>query len=340
VAAMSGSEKSAGDRARQGIRVAVEELNDPSADLVLGHKIAVRHADARSDARDAEAEAVRLASVNRVIALLGGTDSAQAEQLAKGAESAGVSVVVQAALPAASENAFSVAPSLARRGQVLGKYAAGEKKFNKVVIFADERSNATGPVAEAFAGGFGKDAATRFNFKSAEEFPALVKSAVTAKPQAVIFVGTARDLPRFRAELRKALPSVEVFFGGEESSIAALLGDRDGGDGVFVASAYISTDETPANQAFVRKYQEQFHELPDVNAALAYDGTRLLTEALRQGGAPNADKLRQAFTKLESFESVTGSITFAKDRHANRPLFVVQIKNGQAVLKKRYNPEE
>jgi branched-chain amino acid transport system substrate-binding protein len=344
---MTGPEKSAGDHARQGIRIAALELEKPE-ELVLGRKIAVRHADAKSDARDAEAEAVRLASVNRVVALLGGTDTLQAEQIARGAESAGVPAVLQAALPSPNENAYSIAPSLARRGQVLGKFAAADKKSSPVAVLLDERSRAAGPVVEAFVKELPAGSAQRFNFKKADEsagkkedeLATALVSVAAAKPRAVLFAGNARDLPRVRAELQKALPGTTLFFGGDESSLTPLLGDRAASDGIILATSYLASDETPANQAFVQKYQEQFQGPPDVNAALAYDGVRLLGEAIRKAGTTNAAKLREVLPQLEGFESVTGSLSFGKDRHACRPLFVVQIETGQAKLRKRYGPDD
>jgi branched-chain amino acid transport system substrate-binding protein len=340
VAPMTGPEKSAGDHARQGIRIAVEEAIADADNLVLGRKVAVRHADAKSDARDAEAEAVRLVSVNRVVALLGGIDTAQAEQLARGAESAGVPVILQAPLSSPNENAWAIVPSLTRRGQVLGKFAASEKKATKVFAFADERSRAAGPVVEAFARELPKDSVPRFPFKSADELAGFLGGVTAEKPDSVLFAGSARDLPRFRAELQKVLPGIAIFFGGEESTFPGLLGDRAAGDGIYLATSYLAADDTAANQAFAKKYQEQFQELPDVNAALAYDGTRLLCEVLRKAGTINPVKLRETLQQLESFDSVTGPLTFGEDRHARRPLFVVQITNGQAVLRKRYGPDD
>ena len=340
VGPMSGSEKIVGDPAKQGIGIAVDDLNADTGNLVLGRKIAVRHADAKSDARDAEAEAVRLASVNRVVALLGGTDTAQAIQVARGAEASGVPVVLQAALPSPSENAFAIVPSLARRGQVLGKFLAAEKKANKCAIFVDEQGSAAGAVADAFMRELAKETPQRLTFKKPEEFVATMPSLATAKPHAVVFVGSGRDLPRFRAEVQKVLPDAMILFGGEESSLPVLLGERTASDNVYLATSYIATDETPANQEFARKYQEQFHEPPDVNAALACDGTRLLCDGLRKAASINAVKLREALSKTEDFESVTGPMKFGEDRHARRPLFVIQIQNGQVVLRKRYGPDD
>ncbi|HMF12775.1 MAG TPA: ABC transporter substrate-binding protein, partial [Gemmataceae bacterium] len=344
VAAMTGSDKAAGEHARQGIQVAVEKENADPKDLVFGRKIAFRHANAKSDARDAEAEAVRLVSVNRVVALVGGTDSAQAEQIARGAESVGAPVVLQAALPSPGENTFSIVPSLAWRGQVLGKFAGLEMKLelkvSKVAVFVDERTSAAGQVADAFVAELPKEGAYRIGFKNPDEFAALAVSAHGGKPPAALFAGSGRDLARFRTEFGKVLPGVTILFGGDESSLPSLLADRAAINRVVLATGYLATDETPANQAFVAKYQEQFREPPDVNAALAYDGTRLLCAALRRAGAPTAVKLREALGQTEDFESVTGPLSFGKDHHARRPLFVVQIEKGNVVLRKKYEPAD
>jgi branched-chain amino acid transport system substrate-binding protein len=361
ISPLTGTDKPMGDRARQGISIAVDELNSKAEELILGRKVVVRHADAHSDSRAAEAEAVRLASVNRVVALLGGTDAVQAEQLARGAEAAGVPVVLQAAVPAPGDRAFSVVPSLGRRGNVLGKFASVEKKFGKVAIILEERFSAASPVADAFARELPKDAAPRFTYQKAEEtasreapkdgvprppiknaddLPAAIAKAMAAKPEAVLFIGSAHEFPGLRSELRKSLPSAPVIFGGDDSGLSALQSDPSVGEDVYAATSYLPGDETAANQSFIKRYQEQFHEQPDVNAALAYDGTRLLAEAIRKAGTMNPVKVREALAETDGFESVTGALKFGKDHHAVRPLYVVQIKKGQAVLQKRYGGEE
>src|SRR5437868_1911607 len=67
VAPLSGADKSRGEHARQGIRLAVEE-----AEPVAGRRVAVDHADTRSDPEAVRAVVRRLLTVNRVAAVLGG----------------------------------------------------------------------------------------------------------------------------------------------------------------------------------------------------------------------------------------------------------------------------
>jgi branched-chain amino acid transport system substrate-binding protein len=303
--------------------------------LVLAHKVMIRQADAKS----AEAEAVRLVGVNRVVGLLGGTDSVQAEQLARGIESAGVPGVLQAAVPLLGDRTFCIVPSLSRRGQVLAKFVS-EKKINKVAVVLDERVNWAAPVAEALAREMPKESVVRITFKSVEEIVPSAGKAADAKPQAAVFLGNAREALKWLTELKKTLPNAPLFYGGDESGLPALFGDRTAGEGVYVITSYLATDETAENQSFVKSYQEQYQELPDASAALAYDGTRVLAEAIRSANSINPVKVREALSKVDAFPSVSGPLTFGPDHHAVRPLFVVQLKSGQAVLQKRYGGEE
>jgi branched-chain amino acid transport system substrate-binding protein len=335
IAPLTGEDKPAGDHARQGVGIALARLNN-SSELVLERKLTVREVGAIRP----EADAVRLASVNRVVALLGGTDSSQAEQLARGAESAAIPVVLQSAIPAANEFAFSVAPSLNRRGQVLGKFATNELKVGTIAVFVDDRSTSASRVADAFAATASKDTTTRWPFKSAEDLSAVVPKAAAGKPQAVLFLGSVHDFPAFHVALEKTLPNIVVLFGGDAGGIPVLFADRATGEDVYVVTSYFAGDDTAANKSFVRSYQEQYHEMPDVNAALAYDGTRLLAEAIRKASSMLPAKIRDALAETDGFESVTGPLSFGKDRHAIRPPFVVQIKGGQAVLRKRYGADD
>src|SRR6516162_7241350 len=67
IATITGPDKAAGEHARQGIQLAVEEANQDD-NRILGRKVMVRHANAKPDGDGAEAQAVRLVSINKVVA--------------------------------------------------------------------------------------------------------------------------------------------------------------------------------------------------------------------------------------------------------------------------------
>src|SRR5215207_6017624 len=81
VATLSGADRS-GERTAQGIRLAAQELNEGGLGAALdGRPLHVRHTDARGQVDAFEAEAVRLATVNRVAGLIGGTSAEEVARL-------------------------------------------------------------------------------------------------------------------------------------------------------------------------------------------------------------------------------------------------------------------
>src|SRR5207302_9446020 len=85
VAPLSGGDKARGEHARQGIRLAVEE-----AGTIAGRRVAVDHADTRSDPEAVRAVIKRLLTVNKVVALLGGIEAARVENLGSLAQATGI----------------------------------------------------------------------------------------------------------------------------------------------------------------------------------------------------------------------------------------------------------
>jgi ABC-type branched-subunit amino acid transport system substrate-binding protein len=284
-----------------------------------------------------------LVSVNRVAALLGGTDAVQSEHLARGAESAGVPVIVQAAFPARvlNENAFCCAPSLSRRGEVIGRFVSQNGlKADNVVLLVDERDRAALAVADAIRNSSSNVQVTRFGFQKLEEIADLLARAAKAKPKAIVFACSGRDLRRLRVEQEKLSLHVPVVFAGEDVALPSLIAERDIGEGVYAVTSFSASNPVSAKSEFFKKYQGQFHEPPDVSAALSYDSARILTEALRTANTTSAGALREALAGLHGFESVTGPLSFGEDHFARRPLFAVQITQGQATLMRHYGADE
>jgi branched-chain amino acid transport system substrate-binding protein len=154
----------------------------------------------------------------------------------------------------------------------------------------------------------------------------------------VLIATPAADFVKLREGLVKANVKGPVLFGGEETAWATLLAEPDAGPEVYALTTFAADGLTPRGQEFAKKYRERFQEAPDLHAASAYDGARLLFAAMRQVRPLKAEGVGKALTGLENFESLTGPLTLDRDDHgARRPSFVVQRQEGQAKVVKRYD---
>src|SRR5205807_301907 len=123
VAPFSGAERAAGEHARNGIHLAVEEANGEKKDA-KDRPLGVYHADSRGQLDQARHEAVRLVSLNKIVALLGGRDQAVADRLSQIPQAYPVSLVTPAAQPIDGlDGVFSLDAAVEFRGQALARFA-------------------------------------------------------------------------------------------------------------------------------------------------------------------------------------------------------------------------
>jgi branched-chain amino acid transport system substrate-binding protein len=348
VATKSGPDKDRGEQAVRAIRLAVDEANkDP--DKGAGRPVEVLHADARGNPESFESAAVRLVTVNKVAALLGGTSPEEVEHLAQ--------VAVPVVTPCgqrgkvASDPVFFTGLSPSYRGQVLARFAAQKLEASAVAVLADERREEYVALAEAFAREFpaafarkspkGKPTlAGPWRFGKDAKFPDLARRVKEEKPRALLFAGKVNDLAellRDLAEERQA--GLPVLFGGDEGSLRELLAERATRGGVYLATAFVGDAGDQARE-FVKKYQAAYSEEPDVFAALAYDDARILFEAMRRAKSVGVKVVRDELAGLKDFPSLTGPLSFGEDHRARRRAFVVQLKDGRPETAERYGAED
>jgi branched-chain amino acid transport system substrate-binding protein len=341
LAPLSGPHKALGDQARQGILLAVEEVNKPE-NLIDGRRLVVLHVDTRGDAETAQHETVRLIKISNVFGLLGGTDVAEADRIAKAAAQNLVPLVTPCGavtLPV-GESVLSIGLAPAREGEVLARFTAQELKAVRVAVVVDSRDAAGAAVATAVAREFPHDGTHRleeFAYKAPPEFADLIERVKKSRPQAVLHTGEAADFFKLRAALRQTDDKLAFLFGGSDVHKADVQADREGSRGVFLATAYVADCGTSQGQEFARKYEERFHEAPGAQAGLAYDGVRLLVGAIRRARTGRL-LVREELWKEETFESLTGPLYPHKDRPARRTAFVVRLEDGQPKPVQHYEP--
>jgi branched-chain amino acid transport system substrate-binding protein len=341
VATLSGPNKEAGQQAQRAINLAVQE-QQKAAKENNKRPIRVRHANTKGNLDAFEAEAVRLVTVNHVKALLGGQSAAEVARLDK----AQVPLVTPGVRTRGlSDLVFFTGLSPEFQGQVLARFAAENLHALKVFIFADERREESVALAEAFTRELGKTAkkdgttaAQPLTLRYGNDPPvaAWAKRVAMEKPQAVLVAGTAPDF-------LKILPSLSfigpILFGGDEGSGRLFLEAREA-DGVYLVTAFVRDLDVPRAKEFTARYREAYSEEPGVQAALAYDGARLLFEAIGQcQSLLTPEAIKKELVKLKDFPGLTGPLAFAEDRQLLRPAFVVQVEKNRLKTVKRLAPD-
>jgi branched-chain amino acid transport system substrate-binding protein len=344
---LSGSDKSSGEHAKNGAAIAIEvALREDQR--VLGRKVAVRHVDYRSDAELVQPEAVRLLTFNRVIALLGGPDAPGNEQLARAARTYGVPVLLPADLAAlpSGEAVFGLNATPEARGEALARSAVRNLKWQRVVALTDNSEGVEGALAGAFIRKWRQErrddkeafAELCLSHKDAD-WAELLQQTRAAKPDGVLLAVGPEKFLRLRNEIVKSGLKVPLLYGGEDrgsNSVAELPKD---GPAVYLATAFTSGGNLGSvGEAFVRQYADEFHEPPDLAAAMAYDAVRMSIEAAGRAKSTLPAALGSELLALANFQSVTGPLSLT-NRRARRRLFVVSLQGGGSKVVGTFDPD-
>jgi branched-chain amino acid transport system substrate-binding protein len=338
IAALSGGDRAIGEHARHGMELAVDEANKPES-RIDGRPFAILHVDSKNDADAFQPETVRLITVNRVAALVGGTDINEAERIGKAAEAYETVLLTPAALPGKplGSNVFSLNASLGAYGAALAKFIGSELKPARVAVLVDGRLRSAEPFTETFNRQAAKEPAFQvqsWNFKSDAELLALAEALVKSNPTAVVHVGNLADFVRVRQRLKGTPFKPAWLLGGALDPRIPSTVDQESLEGLYRATAAAPDDAS----AFAKAYAARYQEGPDSSALLGYDAIRLITEGLRRVRKDSNTRLRTELQKAEPpFEAAGGPLTFDPQQNARRPIVVVQSKGGKDVSIKRYD---
>jgi branched-chain amino acid transport system substrate-binding protein len=132
------------------------------------------------------------------------------------------------------------------------------------------------------------------------------------KAEVVFVAGTGASGDAFLREARgQGLTAYLV--GGDGWTV--LTSDTSNAEGVYVGAPFTADDKRPEARRFVARFEKRYGMTPDGNAALAYDATMLLADAVAHVGADRG-RIRDYLADLGahgSYVGVTGPIAFSSD---------------------------
>ena len=183
--------------------------------------------------------------------------------------------------------------------------------YNETDLFSTDRDAA---LREAFTA-IGVEVLTTEVFQSGDtDFSAQLTEIKALEPDA-IFVSAlppekagiliqAHELGITARMIMSSLTSVDV-----EAADAAA-------EGVITFIGWLSTDNTPGNQAFVKNYNMTYGMTPDVFAVASYTSVYILAEAIKNAQATDAISIRDALANISDLDTVFGKFSFNADGDA------------------------
>ena len=136
-------------------------------------------------------------------------------------------------------------------------------------------------------------------------------------------------------------PKIKILSSPNASSPQFVKVGGDAVNGVYYPTAYLASTETAENKGFVTAYRARMNGDPDLLAAMAYNATMMVAEAIKVA-APSGDKaklredrekIRNALSNLRSVPAVMGTGKYSfKERAGDYPNVMVQLVAGKEVV--------
>jgi branched-chain amino acid transport system substrate-binding protein len=332
---LSGPTSGSGQSVKNGSELAREEINQAGG--INGRQLELIVVDDKGLPDQAAAAVAGLISQNQVHAVLGESAAASSLAAAPNAQQAKVPMItLSSADPKITQQGdyiFRVASLDSLQGTEMGKYAANNLKAKSAAILLEEGSDYSNGLAQAFEQDFtklgGQITAKQSYAPASQLFKEQLATISSANPDVIYIPGRSAAVGAIAKEA-KGLGIKAVLLGADGWNNPQLL--ESGGnalDGSYLTGHFSADDPTQMVRTFTSTYKKRYGSSPDQTAALAYDATKLLADALKRAGTSGSAKLRDALAQTAKFAGVTGIITIDADRNASKPTTIFKLQGGK-----------
>ncbi|MBW7856007.1 MAG: ethanolamine utilization protein EutJ [Ignavibacteriales bacterium UTCHB1] len=342
---LTGSEATFGISSDNGLKLAVEEVNQSGG--VLGKKIELITADNQGKTNETITVVEKLINRDKVIAIIGEVASSRSIAAAPICEKYKIPMISPAStnpeVTAIGEYIFRVCFIDPFQATVMSKFALNSMKIKKIAVLIDQKNAYSTGLADNFQRVFkemgGVITAVQKYSAGDKDFKAQLTDIKNSNPEAIFIPGYYTDVNLISIQARDLGITVPLLGGDGWESPQLLDGKaKDALEGCFFSTHVSIEDPNPKVQNFIAKYKEKYGETPDAMALLSYDAGHILFEAIKKAGSTNNEAIRDALAKTVDFAGVTGSITINEQRNAVKPAVVMMVHDGKFTYKETIAP--
>jgi ABC-type branched-subunit amino acid transport system substrate-binding protein len=100
-------------------------------------------------------------------------------------------------------------------------------------------------------------------------------------------------------------------------------------EGAIFVDAFFKKNPSPSVARFVEEFQKAYQREPDTLEALSYDGTKLLSETLLSKPVSSPLQLKEELRQIQNFQGVSGLKGYGEGGKAIRTLYILKVNKGQ-----------
>jgi branched-chain amino acid transport system substrate-binding protein len=337
---LSGSDSSFGTDTKDGIELAVEEVN--KAGGIKGKKVKVVYEDDKSTPQEASNKVRQLIDRDKAVAILG--EVASSRSMAGGliANTKKVPMVTPSSTAVEvtkdREYVFRSCFTDDQQGDVAARFVFQKLGKKNVGVFYVAQDNYSSGLASSFKTSFtklgGKIVVDKGYQAKETNFTTYLQEIKQANPEIIFVPNYYNDMVLIARQAKAAGLPGSMFVGGDGWDSSVLLeGAGSELEGAYFTNHYAPDVPWPNSQAFLKSFKAKYKKDPGSLAAQGYDAARMLFDAIERADGPTPEAIKEALKKTNGFKGATGTLTIDKDHNANKPIVVVQVKDKKFTYK-------
>jgi len=328
---ISGQVATYGVQTRNAVQMAVDEINKNGG--VLGKQIELVVADDEANPEKTVNAFKRQATQDKIIGLVGALTSKCSLSITKEAQDRKIVMISPSstndAVTSAGDYIFRACYNDSFQGQVVAKFAFDNLKGTKAAILFDNTNDYSKGLRDNFSKKFqelgGTIVAEEAYATGDADFSAQITKIKGANPEVIFLPDYYSTVSLIAKQIRAAGLTVPMLGADGWDEIANNAGDEV--VGCYYSNHYSPDADDPEVKAFVEKYKAAYKDTPNALAALGYDATYILVDAIAKAGSTDPEKIKAAMMETNK-KFVTGQISFNELRNPVKSAVMVQIVKG------------
>lgn len=335
-AGLTGSASEMGVSGRNGLELAVEEINESGG--INGRPVEVHIKDDENNAETALKVDQEL--YDEGVSFIIGHMTSGVAQLTLPFVNSNKLLMISPTMSAYSltgqdDHFITVVSSNDIESQFMVNNLKENGNTGKVAVIYESRNLAyTGTIKDFLArdlGMAGGQIVYEEAFTSGENPPYydIVTRVLNAKPDGIVILASSFDAAMFCQQLYKAGSQTSIYLPLWAMNNDLLLQGGAAVEGVHIASLIDTESQNPPYQKFRDTYLSRYGANPTFPAVYSYEAAMILFEAMKTTNSTDPETVKKAILEKGSFSGLQGEIQINENGDAKRSLYHYVIKDGQ-----------
>ena len=331
--ALTGDAAMYGESAKNGLELAIEELNKK----LLDKKITVVYEDNQGDPSKAVSSFQKLAYVDKVKYIIGPLGTPEVLAVAPIAEKKKIIILTPTSsgpqLTQAGDYIFRNCMSDLIEGAALAEFVFKELKTRTAGILYINNDYGIG-LRDAFKKKFdilgGVILAEESFRKGDTDFRTQLLKIKFKNPRVLLLTGYA-EMGRILKQARELGIEIQVVSTSnfEMPEILEIAGNA--AENIYYTyQGFDIESEEEVVKKFTNSYRAKYNKDPDIFAALTYDAMKILAKAIERGGT-DVENVKKELYGIKNFIGVTGKTSFDKNGDVIKPIGIKKVEDGKFI---------